>query len=168
MSTPPPRVAVMITTRNRRAELERTCAVLEQLQPLPDEILICADGCTDTTAELLAGKGPPYRIFTVEQGRGSIPNRDGMMRAADAEIVLSLDDDSYPLEADAVTRLRALFAKDERLAVAAFPQRSDEFPESLTAQDFGPPLQLGSYASCSAALRRSAYLEVGGYESTLR
>jgi len=30
----------------------------------------------DTTGELLAQKGPPYRIFNGSAGRGSIPNRD--------------------------------------------------------------------------------------------
>lgn len=158
----------MITTRNRRPDLERTCAVLDQLAPAPDEILICADGCTDSTGEFLAAKSAPYRIFTTTEGRGSIPNRDMLMRHATAEIVLSLDDDSYPLEQDAIARVRQLFAENPRLAVAAFPQRSDEFPETLAATDFGGPQRVATYASSSAALRRSVYLELGGYEISYR
>lgn len=154
----------MITTRNRRADLERTCAVLERLVPPPDEILIYADGCTDSTHQLLADKGAPYRVFQIAGGRGSIPNRDYMMREARSEVVLSLDDDSYPLEVDAIARVRQLFSDDAKLAVASFPQRTDEFPETLAQVDFGPRMEIGSYASSSAALRRSAYLDVGGYE----
>jgi GT2 family glycosyltransferase len=155
----------MITTRNRCGELARTCAILEQLDPPPHEILVYADGCTDGTAELLRGKGPLYRVFTSEAGRGSIPNRDFMARVASADVILSLDDDSYPLETDAIGRIRALFAGDAKLAIASFPQRSDEYPGSLAETDFGPALRLGSYASSSAALRRSTYVEVGGYET---
>jgi GT2 family glycosyltransferase len=154
----------MITTRNRRAELERACAVLEQLDPPPAEILVCADGCTDSTGELLATKEPPYRVFEIAGGRGSIPNRDMMMREATAEVVLSVDDDSYPLEVDAIARVRRLFENEPKLAVASFPQRTDEFPETLAQTDFGPRKVIGSYASSSAALRRSVYLELDGYE----
>ena len=39
------RVAICITTRNRRAELERTLAQIAALVPQPDEILVVADGC---------------------------------------------------------------------------------------------------------------------------
>jgi GT2 family glycosyltransferase len=165
VSAAPLRVAVMITTHNRRAELERTCAVLERLEPAPDEILVFADACTDGTNELLAGKGAPYRVWKSAARRGSIPNRDEMLRAATAEIVLSLDDDSHPLETDAIARIRALFEASPGLAVASFPQRTDEFPETLSAESFGPRLRIGSYASSSVALRRADYLELGGYET---
>ncbi len=76
---------------------------------------------------------------------------------------LSLDDDSYPLESDCITRLRALFETRPRLAVASFPQRSDEFPESLTATDLGPSQFVGSYANSGAAIRRSVFEQLGGY-----
>ena len=39
--------AVVITTRNRREELRRTLSNVQQLQPQPNEIVICADGCTE-------------------------------------------------------------------------------------------------------------------------
>src|SRR5712692_9177 len=42
-------VSVMIVTQNRLADLQRTCWVLKSLDPVPDDILIAADGCTDGT-----------------------------------------------------------------------------------------------------------------------
>ena len=45
------RVAVTITTHNRRSELERTLAHLSRLAPAPDEIFVCADGCQDGGSE---------------------------------------------------------------------------------------------------------------------
>jgi len=45
--------SIMITTRNRAADLRRTCRVLRTLNPAPLEILITADGCTDDTIQML-------------------------------------------------------------------------------------------------------------------
>jgi GT2 family glycosyltransferase len=158
-----PTVAVCITTHNRRDELARTLASLHQLTPPPDEILVAADGCHDGTLELLREKYPQVRTLVHERALGSIPSRNELAATCRSDIFLSLDDDSYPLEPDFVTRLRALFAARPQLAVATFPQRSDEFPESLTATDFGPSQFVGSYVNSGAAIRRSVFESLRGY-----
>src|SRR3954452_9789350 len=107
MSDPSPApltCGIMIATRNRRADLARTCAVLEMLRPQPAEVLICADGCTDGTVEFLQEFHPNFRLLIHEQAGGSIAARDSMMRASTADLVLSLDDDSHPLEPDFLAR----------------------------------------------------------------
>jgi acetyltransferase-like isoleucine patch superfamily enzyme len=38
------RLAVTVATKNRRAELKRTCAALARLDPQPHEFMICDDG----------------------------------------------------------------------------------------------------------------------------
>lgn len=158
-----PRVAVCIATHNRRTELVRTLAALAALDPAPEEILIAADGCTDGTAEWLRESAPQVRLIVHDQPRGSIASRNELAAACGSEIFVSLDDDSYPLERDFVTRVRALFAGNPRLAVASFPQRTDEHPETLTTADFGAAHFIGSYANSAAAIRRSAFVELGGY-----
>ena len=45
------------------------------------------------------------------------------------------------------------------MAVASFPQRTDEFPETLTAAGFGPSRYTANYSTAAAAFRRSVYLE---------
>ena len=158
-----PRVAVCITTHNRREELARTLRTLAALEPAPDEILIAVDGCTDGTLEWLRESAPQLRLFVHDQPRGSISSRNELAAACTSEIFLSLDDDSYPIEGDFIARVRALFAANPRLAVASFPQRTDEHPETLTAADFGAPHFVGSYANSAAAIRRSVFGELGGY-----
>ncbi len=156
-------VAVCITTRNRRVELERTLAQLARLVPAPDEIFIVADGCTDGTATLVRAACPQARLIEHATGAGSVASRDEMARATACDILLSLDDDSYPIEQDAIAQIGALFEKNDRLAVAEFPQRTDERPQSLCQTDFGPAQFVGFYANSGAAIRRSAFVEVGGY-----
>jgi len=154
--------AITITTRNRLDDLKRTLRVIGSLDPQPDEIVISADGCTDGTIEYVKSL-PHVRLLVNEVPRGSIGSRDTMIRATLSDIALSLDDDSYPVETDFIRRMLALFEENTRLAVAAFPQYSDEFPETLAQEDFGPSHFIGSYMSSSAAIRRSVFLEIGGY-----
>ena len=157
------RVAICITTYHRRVELERTLAQIAALSPQPEEILLVADGCSDGTAEFVRERHPGVRLIVHEQSCGSIPSRNEMATATSCDIFLSLDDDSYPLERDAIGRIRELFEMNPRLAVAEFPQRTDERADSLTATDFGPARFIGSFANSGAAVRRAVFAKLGGY-----
>ena len=156
-------VAVCITTHNRRAELVRTLNEIGQLDPPPHQILVAADGCSDGTIEWLQKIHPRVSLIVHPKAQGSIPSRNELAAACASDVFLSLDDDSYPIERDCVARVCALFADNERLAVASFPQRTDEHPETLTAASFGEPHFVGSYANSAAAIRVSAFRELGGY-----
>src|SRR2546423_14503047 len=87
---------IMISTRNRARDLQITCAQLQRLNPPPHEVLICADACQDDTLNILREHFPNFSVLQNHRPRGSIYSRDRMLRAARADIVLSLDDDSYP------------------------------------------------------------------------
>lgn len=155
--------AVVITTHNRREDLRRTLDVLAQLDPPADEIWIAVDGCSDGTEEFLRSEHPHCRLLVHPISRGSIASRNALARSTKSDLLLSLDDDSYPLERDAIARLRAIFEKNPRLAVADFPQRSDEFPATLAEKDFGPARFSGSYSDCGCAYLRATLLELGGH-----
>lgn len=157
------RIAVCITTHNRRDELARTLGAIAALDPAPDEMLVAADGCTDGTDDWVKTAYPQVRLIVHSQPRGSIPSRNELAAACTCDVFVSLDDDSYPLEPDFIGRMRELFAGNPRLAVATFPQRTDEQPETLTRSDFGAPRFVGSYANSAAALRRSVFEKLGGY-----
>ena len=154
----------MITTRDRAEELKRTCRVLRELDPAPLEILITLDGCTDNSVEVVKREIPGARLFINKVGQGSVASRDRMMREARGELVLALDDDSYPEQPDGLDRIAMLFVERPALAIAHFPQRTDEYPETLTRKEFGPARLTRSFANSGAVLRRSTYLELPGFE----
>ena len=156
-------VGICLTTHNRCADLTRTLAALARLAPAPDEIIVTADGCTDGTLDLLRRAHPGVRLLVHATARGSIPSRNEMAAACGCEVFVSLDDDSYPLDGDFIARVRTLFTTEPRLAVASFPQRTEEFPATLTATDFGPGEFVGSFANSGAAIRRAVFRELGGY-----
>jgi GT2 family glycosyltransferase len=155
--------SIMITTHNRWPDLHHTLEKLRELDPPAEEIIVCADGCTDETTLELPRRFPGVRLLVNPARHGSIPSRDRMLRLARHELVLSLDDDSHPVETNFLPLAAQRFQADSRLAVLWFPQRSEEFPASLVQTDFGPDVRTASYSSSGAALRRSAYKSLQGY-----
>jgi len=157
-------VSVMITTKNRATDLKRTCRVLRQLEPSPLELLITADGCTDGTAEFVGSALPEAKLIVNNPPVGSVASRDRMMREARGDLILALDDDSYPEQLDCIVRIVALFQQRPKLAVLHFPQRTDEYPETLGQTNFGSEHLTRSFANSGAVLRRSTYLQLPGFE----
>ena len=158
-------VSVIITTRDRATDLQRTCDVAMQLRPAPNEVLVTADGCTDGTVDVIADKFPDVRLIANKPGRGSVASRDRMIREASGDLVLALDDDSYPEQLDCIARFVPVFEERPQLAVLHFPQRTDEYPETLAQTNFGSEHLTRSFANSGAVLRRSTYLQLPGVES---
>src|SRR5512133_3237230 len=158
-------LSIMITTRNRVENLQRTLRVLTQLDPAPDEILITIDGCIDGTEEFVRSELPTAKLVVNNRVIGSVASRDRMMREARGDLVLALDDDSYPEELDCISRIVPFFEQRPRLAVLNFPQRTDEYFETLTQTNFGSEHLTRSFANSGAALRRATYLLLAGFES---
>jgi GT2 family glycosyltransferase len=159
-------VSVMITTRGRVEDLRRTYRVLQELNPPPLEVLVTMDGCATDVVEAVKAELPEARLFVNQVGLGSVASRDRMMREARGDLVLALDDDSYPEQSDCIARIVLFFKQRPQLAVLHFPQRTDEYPETLAQTNFDSEEQLTrSFANSGAVLRRSTYLQLPGFES---
>ena len=148
-------VSVMITTKGRIEELRRTYHVLRKLNPPALEVLITMDGCTEEVFTAVKAELPEARLFVNRVALGSIASRDRMMRAAHGDLVLALDDDSYPEQPDCIARIVPTFDQRANLAVLHFPQRTDEYPETLAQTDFGPERLTRTFPNSGAVLRRS-------------
>jgi GT2 family glycosyltransferase len=158
------KISIIITTHNRREELQRTLIRLSELRPPADEIVICADGCTDGTTEMVRSQFPNCVLLENETSRGSIYSRDRLLRASNNEIVASFDDDSYPIGSDFVGRVKGLFAQDSFVAVTSFPEISDNNATAdKTKTPSSAPHLVSAYANCAAAMRRDVYLRSQGF-----
>jgi GT2 family glycosyltransferase len=162
-------ISIMITTRNRVDDLCLTLAKIKSLLPSPEEVLVTADGCMDSTEEMLEsekrkGEIKNLKVIVNHDGKGSVASRDQMMRMAYGDLVLSLDDDSYPQQVECLKTLQELFENNSNLSIATFPQRSDEYPKTLTQKCFGEAHSVRSYPSSGACLRVSTYRSLPGYE----
>jgi GT2 family glycosyltransferase len=158
-------VSVMITTWGRIEDLRRTWRFLQELSPPPLEVLITMDGCTTDLVETVKAEFPKAGLLVNEVALGSVASRDRMMRDARGDLVLALDDDSYPEQPDCLARIVPFFEQRTQLAVLHFPQHTDEYPETLARTNFGSEAHLTrSFANSGAVLRRSTYLQLPGFE----
>jgi glycosyltransferase involved in cell wall biosynthesis len=158
------KISVMITTRSRCVDLRRTLDRLGGMDPLPDEILICADGCQDETVSMLIQQYAHVRLFENHEPVGSVGSRNRLLREAEGDWVLSLDDDSYPLDNAFFARIRDVIASHPEAAVISFPECRDK--GVFAGMDKTPSVPghyVSSYANCGAIMDRAFYLRQPGF-----
>lgn len=157
------KISVMITSRNRREDLQRTLSQLETMVPPPDEIWVTDDGSTDESAAMVKKEFPACRLRVNNPGQGSVASRDWMIRQAVGDLVVSLDDDSYPVDKDFFAKLPALIESHREAAVLCFPELCDggflHAHDPLYSQGHYTP----SYPNCAAVMLRDVYLQAGGF-----
>ena len=154
----------MITTRDRCADLRRTLTHLAGMEPQADEIFIVTDACSDGTVEMVRSEFPKCRLHVNETNHGSIHSRDFILRQATGDLVLCLDDDSYPLAPDFFARLPGVFEAHPEVAIFTFPELRDGdvyIPSDKTPDT--PGHYVSAYANGAAAMRRQDYLDAPGY-----
>ena len=150
--------------------------MLDALEQLPvDEVIVVENGPND---ELAGREG--IRVLRPGQNLG-IEGRNLGAREARNDLLLMLDDDSYPLPG-AIETLAKAFADDPRLAVAAGLVRdvdlargtekergSDTFDYWLGRGESVPESGLPSFFFPEGAsmVRREAFLEAGGFFAPL-
>jgi GT2 family glycosyltransferase len=151
-------VSIVITTLNRCAELEATLSELEKLAPAPDEILVYLDGCTDGTEVMIQNRFAGVLTIVSKKSAGSIPARDTAFRRASGDLIVSLDDDSYPVQTDFVVRLRCLAELHPEAGAFAFKEiRADGPPPDLSLSRSPVKSWVGAYPNCAGAIRKEIY-----------
>jgi GT2 family glycosyltransferase len=175
MPASPAPVAVVIATRNRATELLGTLARLDALhEQLP---IVVVDNCsTDGTAELVRTNYPGVRVVGLRRNRGGAARTVGA-RLVDSPYVAFSDDDSW-WAPGALARAVDVLNRHPRLAVLAArvlvgpDQRLDPVCDQMahsplpSADDLPGPSVLG-FIACGAVVRRTAFLEVGGFDVRL-
>src|SRR5207248_4427108 len=170
-----PRVAVVMITWNRRAEVLRSLANFTVLPERP-RILVVDNGSTDGTAEAVAAQFPQVEILEAGKNLGAAGRTLGARRV-NAPYVAFADDDTWWAPgglchaADLLDALPRLAVLTGRVLVGP-EEREDPTCEVLARSPLprepgmpGPPL-LGFLAGASV-VRRSAFLEAGGFQPRL-
>jgi len=177
MPAPSAPVTVVIATWNRGTELLGTLARLRALPERPP-VVVVDNGSTDGTAELVRASypDPGVRVAGLRRNRGGAARTVGA-RLADSPYVAFSDDDSW-WAPGALGRAAELLDRHPRLAVLAArvlvgpEDRLDPVCREMArsplgrAADLPGPSVLG-FIACGAVVRRSAFLEVGGFDARL-
>lgn len=166
-----PRLAVVMITYNRCEEVLRTLARLMALPEGP-RVVVVDNGSADGTASTVARRFPEVEVLPLRENLGAAGRTIGAKWVSEPYIAFC-DDDSWWRPGD-LRRAADLFGRHPRLAVIngrilVGPEEVEdplcrELAESPLPADPGlpGPRILGFLAGMSV-VRRSAYLEVGGF-----
>jgi GT2 family glycosyltransferase len=166
-----PRVAVVMITYNRHEEVLRTLAHLVALPERP-RVVVVDNGSTDGTAPAVAGRFPGVEVLPLGHNRGAAGRTPGVLRVQAPYVAFCDDDTWWP--PGALRRAADLFDRHPRLAVVAprilvGPEEvedplCEELANSpLPARPGLPGRPLLGFLAGGSIVRRSAYLEVGGF-----
>jgi GT2 family glycosyltransferase len=171
----PSPVGVVIATRNRSARLAGT---LRHLLALPErpEIVVADNASADDTRAVLARDFPQVRVLALPANRGA-PARTHGVRALHTPYVAFSDDDSW-WAPGALAEAAALFGHHPRLGLLAArtlvgpEQRPDPLNTTLANSPLGPAsdlpgIQVLGFLACACVVRRTAYLDAGGFHPLL-
>ena len=168
------RVTVVIATRDRR---ERLLATLDRLAALPERapVIVVDNGSREPVAA--AARRHPTATAVIELGGNhGAAARNAGAAAARTEYVAFNDDDSWWLPGSlataehlldrypslAVIAARVLVGAERRLDPASAVMAASPLADG----DLPGPSVLG-FVACGAVVRRSAFLEAGGFERRL-
>lgn len=162
-----PQVSVVITTRNRRAEVLRAVASA-WAQTVDLEVLVCDDASPDGTVEAVVAAFPDTRILSSDERLGSVVQRNRAVREARAPHFVTLDDDA---EFTSPHTLEHVLGEcdHERIGAIALPvlDVGREERSRFRAPDGPGRWVTDSYAGCAALLARAPFLALGGFREQL-
>lgn len=172
---PGARTTVAVITRNRR---DRVLHTLDRLAELPERppVVVVDNGSGDGTADAVAAHPVGARVIRPGRNTGAL-GRTLAVRAARTPYVAFSDDDSWWAPGALDTAARLLDAHPDLGLLAArtlVGPGNDEDPLNAVLADSPlppsgrfPGRPVLGFLACAAVVRRSAYLEVGGYHPLL-
>jgi glycosyltransferase involved in cell wall biosynthesis len=164
-------IAVVVATRNRRAELVRTLCRLGRLPEQP-HVIVVDNGSNDGTADIVRRLFPEVELVALEANVGPAARTIGARRAG-CETVAFSDDDSW-WHPGSLQRAANLFERHPRLGLVAarvlvgsdarLDATSRAMAQSpLSGDDDLPGVPVLGFIACGAVVRRSAFLAIGGF-----
>jgi GT2 family glycosyltransferase len=172
---PDGRVAVVVISHQRRAEL---LDALGRLRALPERprVVVVDNGSTDGTADAVRGAFPEVDLVASPVNLGAVGRNVGVARL-DTAYVAFCDDDTW-WEPGSLTRAADVLDAHPRLAVVTArilvePAGTEDpiVPElrdsPVPGPDWLPGPALGSFLAGASVLRRAAFEEVGGFSERL-
>lgn len=153
-------VSVIIPTYKRVNALSKTLNVVRTFDPQPSEIIVHVDAGDSETAPWLSKSAPDVHVLESAERVGPGGGRNRLMDAASEPYVVSLDDDSYPLDRDYLQRIVTSFKRNPEAGVlSAVVWHRGEEPEP-SRDMIG---EVSDFMGCGCAYRMSAWDATSGY-----
>lgn len=159
--------SIVIVSKNRKSELDKTISILEGLIDFSaTEILVFLDGCTDDSY-LLKEKYSTVNWYLSPKSIGASAARKQLYLHAQGEILIGFDDDAHPLNSNFIALTKALFYQHKNCAVIAFEEirgiyssDSEALKNSNKEQD---DYFTTEFVGCGFAMRKEYYQNTNGF-----
>jgi GT2 family glycosyltransferase len=170
-----PRVAVVVITHQRREEL---LLALSRLVALPERphVVVVDNGSTDGTADAVRARFPQVELVASPENLGAVGRNVGIARL-DTPYVAFCDDDTWwepgslGTAADVLDAHPRLAVVTARILVEPGGREDPIVPELRDSPVRGagwlPGPALGSFLAGASVVRRTAFVEVGGFSERL-
>ena len=167
---PIPVASIVITTRNRRNDLEKAIAsVLHQKVEGGIETIVIDDGSTDGTSEMVTAMFPEVKLHRFDVSQGYIVQRNHGAHIAMAPIIFSIDDDacfsSDHIVADVLKQFDLPAIGAVAIPFVNVCKEPDKIWQEAPAGE--GTFVTASYIGTAHALRRDVFLRLGGYREAL-
>lgn len=163
-----PVISVVITTRNRRDELNRALKTCFTQEGVSFEVLVYDDDSEDNTEAMVRREFPSVRFMRRNQRAGLIVRRNESFRDAESDYVVSLDDDAFFTDTMTLKRIVELFEHWPQTAAIALPfVEPNASPEASTMPQTPLGTALRSFSGGVSAIRRKVAIELGGFPELL-
>jgi GT2 family glycosyltransferase len=166
------RITVGIPTRDRAASLAKGLAALGVIADRVASIIVVDDASAFPVDPMTAGMPPELldklHIIRQREPIGNIAARNLIMRTARTDYVLLCDDDAYLTDARTIEDGLAIMQGDRRVAAVGFAMAETDgtlWPRALQASPASQVCIVPSYIGFAHLIRRTAFLEVGGYRA---
>lgn len=158
-----PLASVVIPTRNRREILRENLRAVST-QTVPIEIIVLDDGSTDGTPEMIRAEFPQVRYVRFDELRGPAFTRNRGCEMATAPIIFPIDDDAVMASPHTVDQTLAEF-DHPRVGAIGMPYINVRVDQHVRqrAPDNAHIWVEHTFTGAAHAVRRDAFLAVGGY-----
>lgn len=163
-------VTVIIPTFNRPDDLRQTLLMLGKCDPQPQETIVHIDSGDQVSQPMLEAEFPSVLVLKSNQRQGPGGGRNRLINHASNEVVVSLDDDSWPLDTSFFRTAADLMLQSPNVAVIACKiveadeQSSLQIPTPEHRGDLKPSTtDSASFVGCGCIYRRSHFQQVDGY-----
>lgn len=164
------RVTIVVATRDRRADLERSLGHHEA------PVVVVDNGSGDGTPAAVRSRHPGVEVVELGENRGAPARNVGVARASTPYVAFA-DDDSW-WDPGALDRAADLFDAHPRLGLIAGrvlvgdAARLDPTCTLMAAAPLGTPADLPGpsvlgFLACGAVVRRDAFLGAGGFDDVV-
>jgi GT2 family glycosyltransferase len=167
-------ITVVIATRNRARELDRTLRCLFALPERP-HVIVVDNASSDGTSESVRREHPDAEVIALGRNMGATARNVGVACATSRYVAFS-DDDSW-WEPGSLRRAAAVLETHPGLGIVAARVLvgADGRPDPVNALMAASPLAAGGlpgprvlgFLGCAAVVRRTAFLSVGGFSDLL-